>query len=87
MLCIFTVFQKMSLPHGVSNISVFGNSEQLVWPRDGVKVGAEAVVEVRVRLPDLLQHLHVQAQLLGQRQQQKQKLTKKLGCFFNSVKY
>jgi hypothetical protein len=28
-----------------------------------VQVRAEAVVEVGVRLPDLLEHLHVQAQL------------------------
>jgi hypothetical protein len=32
-------------------------------PGDGVKVGVQPVVEIGVRLPDLLQHLHVQAQL------------------------
>ena len=37
--------------------------KQLVGPGDGVEVGAEPVVEVSVRLPDLLQHLDVQAQV------------------------
>ena len=29
-----------------------------------MQVGVEAIVEVGVRLPDLLQHLHVEAQLV-----------------------
>ena len=33
-------------------------------PCDCMQIGVEAVVEVRVRLPDLLQHLHVEAQLV-----------------------
>ena len=33
-------------------------------PCDCVQIGVEAVVKVRVRLPDFLQHLHVEAQLV-----------------------
>ena len=29
-----------------------------------MQIGVEAVVKVRVRLPDFLQHLHVEAQLV-----------------------
>lgn len=41
------------------------NSEQLVGPGDGVQVGAEAVEEVGVRFPDLLQHLDVETELVS----------------------
>ena len=33
-------------------------------PCDCMQIGVEAVVKVGVRLPDLLQHLHVEAQLV-----------------------
>ena len=33
-------------------------------PCDCMQIGVEAIVKVRVRLPDLLQHLHVEAQLV-----------------------
>ena len=52
------------LPHGISYIAVFRNPQQLVRPGDGVQIRAQAVVEIRVRLPDLLQHLDVQAELI-----------------------
>ena len=35
-----------------------------VSPCDCMQIGVEAVVKVGVRLPDLLQHLHVEAQLV-----------------------
>ena len=38
--------------------------EQLVRSGDGVEVRAQPVVKVRVRLPDLLQHLDVQAEVV-----------------------
>ena len=42
---------------GLNNLPAFS-------PCDCMQIGVEAVVKVRVRLPDLLQHLHVEAQLV-----------------------
>ncbi len=57
------MYKYSGIPHRVSDVSMFGYAQQLVWSGDGVQVGAESVVEVSVRLPDLLQHLDVQAQM------------------------
>ena len=52
---------SMYIPHGICNVPMFRNSKKLVRSRDGVQVGTQSIVKVRVWFPDLLQHLDIQA--------------------------
>ena len=52
----------IGLPGWVQHASVLIQSDELVGCRDGVQVGLFAVVEVRVRLPDALQHRNAEGQ-------------------------
>ncbi len=56
--------KNIDVPHGVSDVSMFRDPKQFVRPGDGVEVRAQAIVEISVWLPDLLQHLDVEAQVV-----------------------
>lgn len=47
----------MCLPHGVQNVSVLTNPEQLIWDSNSVHIGVFSVVEVGVWPPNPFQHL------------------------------
>ena len=48
---------NVTWPDGVEHHSVVADPDQFIWYRHGVDVSSLPVIEVRVRLPDLIQHL------------------------------